>query len=251
MTDRTLIYPGSEVKALGSGRVAGYLVRFGGPESADVQGDFFTAQTYFGRAVKAGTDIVWHHGIGNDGPGQMLRNSIIGESVLTMRPDGLWAEGTLKLDMKGVTEIYQDVEAGKVGWSSGSVQRLVQREPVAGKTAVKAWPIIEASLSYKPVDPRNKAVAIKALIDTPAGEGATPTLVETSERLVADATELRGLYARAAEQRQAEGRNLSEPKRAAIRELAEAFTGLYDATQPRPDPERVAAVRRRLIAGRI
>jgi hypothetical protein len=251
MTDRTLVYPGSEVKALGSGRVAGYLVRFGDPTSADVQGDYFTAETYFGRALKAGTDIVWHHGIAKDGPGAILKNSVIGDAVLTMKQDGLWAEGTLQTDIKGVDSIYNDVASGKVGWSSGSVDRLVQREPTEGKTAVKSWPIIEASLSYKPVDPRNKAIAIKALdYDTPSDQPVAGGLVEFSERLVADATEAVGLYRKAYEQRQAEGRNLSEPKRAALREVQEAIDALVREVH-RPDPEKVAEVRRMLLASRL
>src|SRR5262245_38661453 len=45
-----LAYPGSEVKALGNGRVAGWLVRFGSPDQPDTSDyrDYFTPDTDFG-----------------------------------------------------------------------------------------------------------------------------------------------------------------------------------------------------------
>jgi hypothetical protein len=246
VTDRTLIYPGSEVKALGAGRVAGYLVRFGSPESADVQGDFFGPTTYFGRALKAGLDIVWHHGIGRDQRGSTLRNQVIGDGTLTMKPDGLWIEAGLDMAVKGVPEVYADVETGKVGWSSGSVDRLVRREPVAGKTAVKAWPLIEASLSSTPVDPRNRAIAIKALEEAAPAESWRDSL----SRLASDAERFAGQASQRFDNRQAAGRDVAPGDRDAISAAAKSFGELAGLLH-RADPEHIDRLKRRLLAERI
>jgi phage head maturation protease len=248
MHNTTLIYPGSEVKALGSGRVGGVLVRFGNDTDHDIQGDFFTAATDFGLDVATKARVVYHHGIGKDELGVHLGRKRIGTVELRQEADGLHAEGQLDLSVKGVDRLYADVEAGRVGWSSGSVDRLVERRDVtAGVKEVAAWPIIEASLSYRPVDPRNRAYAIKSLSD----DAVSVSLVERSERLVSDARELTGLFSNAAKCREADGRTLSGPKREALRELAESFGTLYEGTTPRPAPERLAELKRRVLASRI
>jgi hypothetical protein len=241
MHDTTLIYPGGDVKALGAGRVGGYLVRFGGPDSADVQGDFFTSDTYYGKAVKAGADVIYHHGIGRiDTHADRLRNTVIGDGEIAVKADGLWIEATVT-----DADVYALADAGKLGWSSGSVERLVKREAVkAGITKVTQWPIIEASLSPRPVDPRNRAVAMKALqIDEAPGSGR---LADRLDALVSSVGELTEAFGEIA------GRHdLNAKKREAIKAAAEGFARLYDATAPRPDPATRDALKRRLLASRI
>lgn len=244
MNDETLIYYGGDVKALGSGKVGGYLVRFGSPESADVQGDYFAPDTYFGRAVKSGMDVVYHHGVGKIDPlANRLGNAIIGEGVIQSRADGLYIEATVT-----EPEVYTKAEAGLLGWSSGSVDRLVKRESVkAGVTKIKQWPLIEASLSPRPVDPRNKAFAIKALIESPQGEGtASGTLAEQTEALVSRASELAGLYGTVAE-----AHKLNASKRSAIKGLIESLDTLYRESAPKPDPGDLARIKLRLLADRL
>ena len=246
MEDVTLVYFGSDAKALGGGKVGGYLVRFGrGPEDADSQGDFFDSATYFGQAVKAGIDVVYHHGVGRIDPLAIrLGNAIIGEGVIQSRADGLYIEANVT-----EPEVYAKAEAGQLGWSSGSVDRLVRRESVkAGVTKIRQWPIIEASLSPRPVDPRNRAMAVKALItESPQGEGsASGTLAEQADALASRASDLAGAFRTVAD-----AHPLNAAKRAAIKALAERFMQLHDATAPRPDPAQVDRVRRRLIAARL
>ena len=64
---QTLVNFGSAIKADDSGRVRGYLVRFGGQ---DLEGDFFTPQTDFGRPMKSGDrvpmNLYYHHGQDKD-----------------------------------------------------------------------------------------------------------------------------------------------------------------------------------------
>ena len=43
-----LMYFGDQVKALGDGKVGGYLVRYGNPKEPDLTGDFFTKDTDLG-----------------------------------------------------------------------------------------------------------------------------------------------------------------------------------------------------------
>lgn len=245
MTDETMIYYGGDVKALGSGKVGGYLVRFGGPESADVQGDYFAPDTYFGRAIKAGVDVVYHHGIGRVDPlANRLMNAIVGEGTISTKADGLWIESTIT-----EPEVYALAEQNKLGWSSGSVDRLVKREAVkAGVTKITQWPMIEASLSPRPVDPRNRAFAIKALYDESSHDGGTVSgsLVEQTDALVSRASELAGMYRTVAD-----AHPLNASKRTAIKSLVECLSQLHDATAPKPDPEKLARLKRRLIATRL
>ena len=250
MTDDTLIYDGSDCKALGSGRVGGYLVRFGTPQTADVQGDFFHAATDFGRAVKAGTDVVYHHGLSRRGDAYSVKlgNRTVGDGVLSIAPDGLTIEATLDVSDPDIKALYGDIEREALGWSSGSTERLVRRTAVAGKSRIDRWPIIEASLSPRPVDPRNRAYALKSLIEDAAV--AVPSLVERAETLVADVAALKGLIDKALDQRRAEGRTLSHDKRAAIKALGDALAALHASTAPRPDSAQRARLRARLaLAG--
>jgi hypothetical protein len=242
MNDRPLVCDGGEVKALGDGRVGGYLVRFGDPSTADCQGDYFCppGETYYGKAMKAGADVMYHHGVGRiDALATELGNAIIGDADISVKADGLWVEATIN-----DTRVYAKAEKGELGWSSGSVTRMVKREPMkAGAMKVTAWPIIEATLTPRPVDPRNRAVAIKALPDDPPDAG---TLVGRTEALVASAEEVVALYRKAADQRQTEGRFLSMAKRDALKALRDSVAALCDASAPRPDPERAERLRRRL-----
>jgi hypothetical protein len=42
-----MIYQGGEIKALGNGRVGGYLVIFSTEDAPDLEGEFFTKSTEF------------------------------------------------------------------------------------------------------------------------------------------------------------------------------------------------------------
>jgi hypothetical protein len=247
-----LTYPGDAVKALEGGKIEGYLVRFGSPDDHDVQGDYFTPETYFGKACKAGLDMVYHHGLARDPAWSKLGNEIIGDVTIETRQDGLYAHGALDLARDGVPDLWRDIQAGKVGWSSGSTDRLVKRTDVkAGVRKVERWPLIEASVSHRPVDARNTVHAVKALTDQATGDVGTVSLVDSSEALVARAQEIEDQFRKAVDLRQSEGRNLSEPKRETLRMLSESFASMYDATRPRPSADDVRRVRLKLLASRL
>lgn len=251
MTDQTLIYSGEAVKALGAGRVGGYLIRFGSPDDHDVQGDFFTRETYLGRAIKGGVDVIFDHGMFKRHPlAHKLGNKVIGEGSISEREDGWYVEAALDTSDPAVKSAYEAAERGELGWSSGSTDRMVRKTAIkAGINRVDAWPLIEASLTPKPVDPRNRAFAIKSLnedMDRPVAG-----LVDRAEALVADAEALAGLFGKAADQRRDEQRDLSPAKREAIKAIADQFAALYAASVPRVDPEQALRLRRRLLAQRM
>ncbi len=310
ISDDTLVFFGGAVKALGSGLVGGPVIQFGSPATADRQGDYFTPATDYGLDVSTKARIVYHHGMGKYGPKKF------GVGDLKADRYAVWAEGQLDMEDDDAKAIYADVEAGKLGWSSGSVERLVRRRDMKGVSEILSWPLIEISLTPTPVDKRNKAIAIKAMMDGYSSHTtdaaivamhrlhagmtddvrahmgsdkekadryasckavisshavkcrrvvkamidddldtdedsikslleslvAGPTLAERSEALVADAGEILGLYAKALEQREAEGRTLSPAKCAEVKAIAAGFESLV-AKLPDLDGERKKRMR--------
>jgi len=59
--DEQLIYHGGAVKALGDGKVGGYLVRFTTKDEPDLEGEFFDAKTDYGTAEKSA--VYYNHGL--------------------------------------------------------------------------------------------------------------------------------------------------------------------------------------------
>ena len=153
---------GSAVKALGNGKIGGYLIRFTDEASPDLTGDYFTDASELGTVESV--PVLYHHG----------QDSMIGKRVLgkgTLRKDdiGLWVEAQLAMRDEYEASIYKLAEDGKLGWSSGAVSHLVEREQKTANVAwVKMWWVAEASLTPTPAEPRNDAQAIKS------GEAATP-----------------------------------------------------------------------------
>lgn len=247
-------YFGSAVKALGDGRIGGILVPFGTPETADVQGEYFTPETDFGLEDITRLRAVYHHGFT-----KALGRKRIGSAVATMTAEGIAVEATLDLNDPAVKSLHDAIVSGRpMWWSSGSANHLVERTAVKGAYRIDSWPLIEASLTPKPVDPRARAHALKGLIDR-AGDNEDmdplrlPGLVDRAEALVADAEAIAGLFHRAADSRKAEGRNLSPVKRESIKAVADALAALHAATVPPPSEaeERRAELWRRLILQRI
>jgi hypothetical protein len=107
-------YQGGEIKALGDGRVGGYLVRFTSPSEPDLTGQFFTKDTSFGTNFRP--PVIYHHGL--DGT---VKTAIMGESTLKMDDIGLWIEAQLNMADRYIRAVYDHmVTTGKAGWSSGA-----------------------------------------------------------------------------------------------------------------------------------
>ena len=150
---------GGSVKALGNGRVGGYLVSFGDPEHTDIQGDFFTKDTDFGDAESS--SVYYDHGLD-----EMIGKRVLGKARLEKDNFGIWAETQLKLRDEYEEFIYGLAEMGKMGWSSGTAGHLMERKNVTDKANwITRWPLgLDASLTTRPAEPRNNAVPLKSLL---------------------------------------------------------------------------------------
>lgn len=159
--DDNLIYYGDTVKALGDGKVGGYLVRWGGPKDVDLAGDFFDKNTELGITEDAKLPIYYEHGY--DGH---FKGTRIGRGYGMKFDDiGAWLEAQLEVRDDYERELLKLAEAGKLGWSSGAAGHLVERESVGKSWYIKSWPIAEASLTTTPAEARNCAVSIKSIYE--------------------------------------------------------------------------------------
>lgn len=154
--EKTLVAFGNEVKALGDGKLGGYLVRFSDENTPDLTGDFFTKTTDFGAHQT--TPVLYQHGMDTK-----VGRRIIGKGTLTSDDVGVWIEAQLNMRDEYEKAIYSMAEAGKMGWSSGTASHLVEREPSGKAYRITAWPLgLDASLTPTPAEPRNDVIPLKA-----------------------------------------------------------------------------------------
>jgi len=183
--EETLVYFGSAIKDLGEGRVGGYLVRFSDHLSPDLEGDFFTKDTYFDVEEGDRVSVYYQHGLDST-----LKNKRIGRGELKIDDVGLWIEAQLDLHDEYVRMLYErGIQDGKMGWSSGAVGHLVERESVGKARWIKSWPIGEGSITPTPAEPRNVVLPLKSLKMATVVEGpeARPETLEGVDR-AADTT---------------------------------------------------------------
>lgn len=165
---QTLVNFGSAIKADDSGRVRGYLVRFGGQ---DLEGDYFTKETDFGRPMKSGDrvpmNLYYHHG-----QDRTIGKSRIGTGYITMDEKGLWYEAQVEMADKYQKMIADLAKSGKLGYSSGATGHMVERKKSAdGRYEITRWPIGEASLTPTPAEPMNMVKSLKDMYGEMDGEG--------------------------------------------------------------------------------
>lgn len=241
----TLVEFGSAAKALdNSGRVGGHLVRWGDAENTDISSyrDFFAKDTDHWAEFPAKVPVIYHHG--QDGRLGLTR---LGTAEIKADEAGLWIEGQLNLRDDYERKVWEMVKAGKLGLSSGSAPHLVRREKQSnGSHKITSWPIVEASLTPTPAEPRILVHALKSLIGDDAD--TTPSLISTLESLATDAERACVLTESAIKSRAREGRSLPVEKVAALKALADAFGRLlHEATAP----DRAAEARKRLLRARL
>jgi HK97 family phage prohead protease len=155
---QTMVSFGDAIKADDSGRVRGYLVRFGG---ADLEGDYFTASTDFGRPMKSGErvpmNLYYHHG-----QDKQVGKSRIGTGYITMDDKGLWYESQVDMADSYQKMIQELAKSGKLGYSSGATGHMVERKKMSdGRYEITRWPIGEASLTPTPAEPMNMVKSLK------------------------------------------------------------------------------------------
>lgn len=156
--DKAVVFFGAEVKALGGGKVGGYLVQFGSEEQTDLTGDFFTKDTDFGDVTQA--DVYYQHGMDTK-----IGKRKLGKGELREDDLGIWIEAQLNLRDEYEKAIYQLAEQGKLGWSSGTAGHLVEREQKGASAHIKTWPLgLDASLTPTPAEPRTHVIPLKAYL---------------------------------------------------------------------------------------
>jgi phage head maturation protease len=160
-----LVHYGGEVKALGGGRVSGYLVVFGTAEQPDLsmQRDYFTKATDLDIEDGDRKSVYYAHGLD-----PQLKTKRIGSATVKTDDVGVWIEAQLSLRDEYEKAVYGLVEAGKMGWSSGAPSHLVTRKAVEAKSGesvheILSWNLSEASLTPTPAEPRADAFALKSL----------------------------------------------------------------------------------------
>jgi HK97 family phage major capsid protein len=158
-----LIFFGAEVKALGDGKLGGYLVRYGDPNTPDLTGDFFGAGADYGIADGSKVPVYYNHGFD-----PVMKNKRIGGGLTKFDEVGIWLEAQLEMRDEYERKIYELAESGKLGWSSGAAGHLVDRKQTGKTWQIVSWPIAEASLTPTPAEPRNNVMPIKSLyqVDT-------------------------------------------------------------------------------------
>lgn len=181
MEAKTLVSYGSEVKALGDGKVGGYLVLFGEPDTADFVDDFFRKSTDFALDMKSTPEgvIRYHHKLD-----PVIGDRSLGKAKLGVDEVGVWIEGQLDLKNKYDVAVYNLVQKRKLGWSSAAKDDVVRQ--VEGKAYfIKRWPLNldDLTLTPTPADYRQVAdikslplepVALKSLINSSEGNGNQP-----------------------------------------------------------------------------
>lgn len=236
------VYAGGAVKALEEeGRIGGYLALWGSPDETDAtkDRDYFTPETDFGRFLGGEIDVLYHHSFpavkGRPNP---LYDIPLGVGTVRKDDVGLWLDGRMDLAVPAVRTVWDTIKADDdaYGLSSGAITHLYRRVPQPNGTGwLKRWPIVEASVTPSPGEPRTAVVALKSLIEDSDSE----LFVDSCLRAATDLTASVARFAK-----------IGPAKRDAIRELRDALDSAVKASTHRDAAEiaRKKAEVERLLA---
>ena len=233
----TLIAWGGEVKALGNGKVGGYLVRFSTEDDPDLEEEFFNSDTDYGDAQRSAT--YYNHGLD-----VKLGKRNLGNGALKTDDVGVWIEAQLELRDEYEKAVYDLVKRKKLGWSSGTASHLVERVPMKKATWIAKWPLgLDATLTPHPAEYRNEVISLKSWQPEELGV----TLAERMKMLNADlknlSSDLSGLIASI-------DSPLTVKKRKELTELLELCSGL-DAVRSNIEQVLAAEPQPKLAASRM
>ena len=194
---------GSAVKAMDDDTIGGYAVLFGNADTPDIERDFYTKSTNFWLDDFGWPrPITYHHGM----DAATRDNPVIGHWTKAAVDDtGVWLTGQLDKAHAYYKAIKQLAERGYLKLSSDSAPQWVQRERQPnGANFVKRWPLITASTTVTPMEPRMLPVEVKAFlaeigyeaIESDSQEAITPDAVEADGRQAADDERARALSIR-------------------------------------------------------
>lgn len=188
MEKSLVVTTGPALKALGDGKIGGYLVVFGDATKTDLSAmaDYFTPETDFDLEDGTGkATVLYHHGMD-----ATLKRRKLGRADLRTDDVGVWMESQLALRDDYERAVYSMVEAGKMGLSSGTAPHLVEREAQAnGAHKITRWPLgLDASITPIPAEPRTSIVALKTYLEMAEPYVKALPQVVTIEVPTADAT---------------------------------------------------------------
>lgn len=142
-----ITYQGGAVRASDDGSVRGWLVPFGSPERVDSYGTYFHPDTDFGSMRTS--VVLYHHGLDPD----VGRRVFDEDATLDVRDEGVWIEAKLDTNDPFARRMLRMVEAGGLGWSSGTAPHLIEQEDVGGAIRVDRWPLgLDGSLTPMPAN---------------------------------------------------------------------------------------------------
>jgi hypothetical protein len=162
---------GSEVKALDGDRVGALAIRFGSEDEPDMSHarDYFTKATDYWLDAWDRRPMLYHHALDEstqDAP------RIGTWTKATVTSEGVWLEGQLDKAHRYYGAIKELIKRGILRVSSDSAPHLVLREARANGThEVKRWPLMAASLTVSPAEPRLSAVSLKAVLAELGNDG--------------------------------------------------------------------------------
>lgn len=144
----------SAIKAIGEDRFGGYGVLFGNASQKDTQNEYFTDKTDYALGWYDKRPALYHHG-----QDKTLQSQPVG-IIDTIKADnvGLWIEGQWDKANQYLDAVKQLVKAGKLGWSSGTLNYLKKVDPDG---RITRWPIAEISMTTSPAEPRATGVSMK------------------------------------------------------------------------------------------
>lgn len=154
---------GGAVKAADDGSIAGLGVLYATKTTHDLEKDYYDKNTdlwldHWGWP----RPITYHHGMDKG----TRDDPVIGHwTKATVTDEGVWLEGQLDRAHRYYKAIKELAQRGYLKISSDSGPQWVIREPQSnGANYIKRWPLVSASLTVTPMEPRMFPVEVKALL---------------------------------------------------------------------------------------
>jgi phage head maturation protease len=155
-------FSGDAIKSDKLGFVSGYLVRFGSPDVADLEGDYFTKSTDYGFPIDQDVPInlYWNHGMD-----KAVGKRCIGTGHAKADNIGIWYQAQIDMADEYAINIARMAKAGKLGFSSGAASHMVERKAMGRANEIIRWTIAEASVTPTPAEYRNVVKSVKEMED--------------------------------------------------------------------------------------
>ncbi len=178
------------VKDIGNGRVGAYGILFGTPETPDLSEwkDFFTPDTDFWLKQIPARPMLYNHSMD---PYLDGADALIGMWPEVKLDDvGVWLEGEIDKNHRYRDAILKLIDNDALSVSSDSVSYLVRRkEQKNGTHRVLQWPLVAASLTPMPAEPRLKPVETLKSIYADCGIDIPDDLEDPAERAAIERAE--------------------------------------------------------------